>query len=30
MPLTIGDGKLSLPAPREWTLDAATGATKIK
>jgi hypothetical protein len=25
MPVEIGDGKLSLPAPKEWTLDAATG-----
>ena len=26
MPLEIGDGKLWLPEPREWTLDVATGA----
>jgi hypothetical protein len=25
MPLQIGGGKLSLPAPREWTLDLRTG-----
>lgn len=30
MPLEIGSGKLSLPAPREWTLDVATGEAKIK
>lgn len=27
MPLEIGDGKLWLPEPREWTLDVATGET---
>jgi hypothetical protein len=30
MPLEIGDGKLSVPQPREWTLDAETGETQIK
>ena len=30
MPLEIGDGKLRLPEPREWTLDVTTGAAKIK
>jgi hypothetical protein len=29
MPLKIGDGRLSLPAPREWTLDVATGEAKM-
>ena len=30
MPLQIGDGKLWLPEPREWTLDVQTGETVIK
>jgi hypothetical protein len=30
MPLEIGDGKLRLPEPREWTLDVTTGEAKIK
>ena len=30
MPLEIGGGKISLPAPREWTLDVTTGAARIK
>jgi hypothetical protein len=30
MPLEIGDGKLTLPEPHEWTLDVATGAAKIQ
>jgi hypothetical protein len=30
MPLEIGGGKLSLPAPADWTLDAATGEAAIK
>jgi hypothetical protein len=30
MPLDIGDGKMALPAPREWTVDATTGETKIE
>lgn len=30
MPLEIGDGKISLPPPREWTLDVTTGTAKIK
>jgi hypothetical protein len=30
MPLSIGAGKLSLPAPAEWTLDVATGEAAIK
>jgi hypothetical protein len=29
MPLEIGDGKLRLPEPREWTLDIATGEAVI-
>jgi hypothetical protein len=29
MPLEIGGGKLSLPEPREWTLDLTTGEAKI-
>jgi len=30
MPLEIGGGKMSLPAPHEWTLDTATGEATIK
>jgi beta-xylosidase len=30
MPLEIGDGKLRLPEPHEWTLDVETGEAKIK
>jgi len=30
MPLEIGDGKMSLPEPREWTLDVTAGEAKIK
>lgn len=30
MPLEIGDGKLHLPEPHEWTLDVAAGEAKIK
>lgn len=30
MPLEIGDGKLWLPEPREWTLDVETGEAVIK
>ena len=30
MPLEIGDGKLSIPQPQEWTLDVKTGEAKIK
>jgi hypothetical protein len=30
MPLEIGDGKMSLPEPREWTLDIKTGEAKLK
>ena len=29
MPLEIGDGKLSLPQPRPWSIDLQTGQTKI-
>ena len=29
MPLEIGDGKLTLPEPREWTLDIKTGEAII-
>ena len=29
MPLRIGDGKLWLPEPREWTMDAQTGEAVI-
>ncbi len=28
MPLEIGDGKLRLPEPKDWTLDAVTGEAK--
>ena len=30
MPLEIGNGRLSLPEPREWTLDVVTGRAEIK
>jgi hypothetical protein len=30
MPLEIGDGKMSLPEPREWTLDVKTGEAAIE
>jgi hypothetical protein len=30
MPLEIGDGKLTLPEPREWTLDIKTGEAVIR
>jgi hypothetical protein len=30
MPLEIGDGKMRLPEPREWTLDVRTGEAVIK
>ena len=30
MPVEIGQGKLRLPEPREWTLDIETGETVIK
>jgi hypothetical protein len=29
MPLEIGDGKMSLPAPHAWTLDTQTGEAQI-
>lgn len=29
MPLEIGDGKLHLPVPRQWTIDVATGEAVI-
>lgn len=29
MPLEIGDGKLWLPEPKEWTIDATTGETQV-
>lgn len=29
MPLEIGNGKLSLPAPKEWTIDVETGEAVI-
>jgi hypothetical protein len=29
MPLEIGDGKLWLPEPKEWTLDVVTGEAVI-
>jgi len=29
MPLEIGDGKLWLPTPKEWTLDVDTGEVRI-
>ena len=30
MPLQIGDGKLSLPEPAEWSLDVQTGVATVK
>jgi hypothetical protein len=30
MPLEIGDGKMRLPEPREWTLDIQTGEAAVK
>jgi hypothetical protein len=30
MPLEIGDGKLWLPEPKEWTIDIKTGETVMK
>jgi len=30
MPLEIGGGKMSLPAPHKWSLDIATGEAKIE
>jgi hypothetical protein len=30
MPVEIGDGKLWLPEPKEWTLDVATGEAVIR
>ena len=30
MPLEIGDGKLRLPEPKEWTIDVRTGEVEIK
>jgi hypothetical protein len=30
MPLEIGEGKLWLPEPKEWTLDVVTGEAEIK
>jgi hypothetical protein len=30
MPLEIGGGKMTLPEPREWTLDVTTGGATIK
>jgi hypothetical protein len=30
MPVEIGDGKLSLPEPRDWTVNLITGETEIK
>jgi Glycosyl hydrolases family 43 len=30
MPLEIGDGKLRLPEPKEWTLDVVTGEAVVK
>ena len=30
MPVEIGEGKLWLPEPREWTLDVVSGETAIK
>jgi len=29
MPLEIGDGKLALPAPKDWTIDVNTGEAKV-
>ncbi len=30
MPLEIGDGKLWLPEPKEWTINVDTGEAAIK
>lgn len=30
MPLEIGDGKMQLPKPREWSLDAVTGEVRME
>jgi hypothetical protein len=30
MPVEIGDGKLRLPAPKEFTIDVVTGEAVIK
>ena len=30
MSLEIGDGKLSLPPPKPWTLDVQTGEARIR
>ena len=30
MPVEIGDGKLWLPEPKEWSIDVATGEAVIK
>jgi hypothetical protein len=30
MPLEIGGGKMTLPEPRDWTLDVVTGEAVIK
>jgi hypothetical protein len=30
MPLQIGQGKMWLPEPKEWTLDVATGEAAVK
>jgi hypothetical protein len=30
MPLTLGDGKLALPAPAPWSVDVKTGVTKLQ
>jgi hypothetical protein len=30
MPLEIGDGKLWLPEPKEWSLDVETGEAVIQ
>lgn len=30
MPVEIGDGRLWLPEPREWTLDVATGVATVR
>ena len=29
MPLTIGEGNMSLPEPKPWTLDVKSGVAKV-
>lgn len=30
MPIEIGEGKMTLPEPREWKIDARTGAVQVE